>query len=316
MLHRCRTAGYRLVAAAVTVAAGLTLLGAPAGAEPGQIDPKAELPTEGRSAENCSTSFFGVSAANRITSRALEDGRVVSTSVVSRRLPFAVTSMGYGESTGDDQGPYYEIVSLSADKRLRVIKVRDGIDAPARWTAQPLANREFRHRLLTGSPGSFFAVDAKGVLRRWHMLRNDRGQRYLGAGKVVRRGLGGLKTLTNYGTFPLAGGHHTAILFGTTRTGALVQIRVIDRNPDRTDEPVGAVRLVWLRKSGFGKYDTATVGNCNLNYNQAAVTFVDRDGDRAHLYKLTRAITEPTGRRLVDIGEVGPNAHWQFRAAF
>lgn len=318
MLHRCRPAGYRLVAAAVTVAAGLTLLGAPAGAVPDPVDPKAppspsaERPADG----NCSTGLYGVSTANRITARSLDDGRVRNNAVVPRSLPFKVTSMGYGDSGGDEQGFFFEILSQSADKKLRLTTVRYKWSIRnSRWTARPLANGAFRHRLLTGSLDNYFAVDPQGVLRRWHLLRNDRGQRYLGGGTAVRRGLGGLKTLTHYGTFRRKGGN-LAIMFGTTRTGALVQIRVVDRNPKRVDEPVGGVRLVRLRNTGFGKYDTATVGTCNDAYNQAAITFIDRDADRAHLYKLTRAITEPAGTRLVDLGPVGEHAHWQFRAAF
>lgn len=227
-----------------------------------------------------------------------------------------MTSMGYADSGTDRGNLFFELVSQSADKRLRLTTVRYRRDLDdARWTTQPLANSVFPHRLLTGSPANFFAVDQKGVLRRWHLLYNDRGQRYLGAGKVVRRGLDGLKTLTLHGTFPLAGGH-TAILFGTTRSGALVQIRVGDRNPDRVDDAVGPVRLVWLRKRGFGRYDAAALGECHITHNQAAITLIDRDADRARLYKLPQAVTAPAGSRLVDLGEVGPNAHWQFRAAF
>ncbi|WP_154402919.1 hypothetical protein [Nocardioides speluncae] len=316
MLGRSQSARYRLVAASVTLAAGLALVAAPAGAVPDHRDPKASSPTKGPAAADCSTSLFGVSTGNRIMSRSLEDDRVVGNHAVPRRLPFAVTSMGYGESASDINGSFVEILSQNADRtpRLITVRYRNNFD-DGRWTARPLANRDFRHRLLTGSTSNYFAVDAKGVLRRWHLLRNDRGQRYLGSGKAVRRGLGGLKTLTHYGTFVL-GGFHTAVLFGTTRSGGLVQIRVVDRNTDRTDEPVGQVRLVWLRKTGYGRYDTATVGNCNWTYNQAAITLVDRDGDRARTYKLSQALTAPSGKRLVDVGQVGPNAHWQLRAAF
>lgn len=315
MLHRCRPAGYRLVAAVVTVAAGLTLLGAPAGAVPDLSTP-GDPAQERATPANCSTDMLGVTGANRLVHRRLTRGVPDRPdNVAPRRLPFTPTSLAYGSTDHDGSDIVYDLLALNSDRTLRMLTVRSDVPSTElSWTSRPLANRNFRHRLLAGSKLYYFAVDPRGTLRRWYLLRNADGKQYLGRSQVVRRGMGNLKTLSYYHSFNLRG-HHTAILFATTRSGGLMQIRVGDRDPARKDDPVGKVRVVQLRKRGFGNYDLASLSTCNRRYEDPALTYIDRSANVARLYSLGNGVWKPEATRLVNRGQVARDLNWRIRAA-
>lgn len=314
MLRRCLSGRFRL-AAAVAVT-GLTLLTTPADAVPSSSATGDLGQGRATTPPNCSTDLWGVTGANRLVHRQLSNGVPDrSDSVASRTLPFTPESLSYGSTDHDGDDTVLDKVALNRDRTLRMLTVRSDFTSGAiSWTSRPLANRNFRHRLLVGSKLYFFAVDPSGALRRWYLLRNAAGKQYLGGSHVVRRGMGGLKTLSYYHTFNLRG-VHTAILFATTRSGGLMQIRVVDRNPSRKDDPVGKVRVVQLRKSGFGSYTTASLSTCNNRYEYPALTYIDRRANLARLYSLGNGVWKPEAKRLVNRGRVGQDLHWRIRTA-
>lgn len=297
MFHRCLPARYGLAAATAVAVTSLALLTTPADAVP--------------TPSNCSTDVWGVTDENQLVHRQLSRGVPVEPDAVAQRpLTFTPTSVAY-EALGRSA---FNLLTLNTDRTPRMVRVStDFLSGDVTWSSRPLANRNFRHRLLAGSKHSYFAVDPSGTLRRWYLLRNADGKQHLGGSQVVRRGMGGLKTLSYHYTFDLRG-QQTAILFATTRSGALMQIRVVDRDLRRRDDPVGKVQVVRLRERGFGGYTAASLSTCNSRIEYPALTYIDSRGDLAQLYSLGNSVWKPEAKNLVNRGPAGKDKSWRIRA--
>lgn len=310
----------RLVAASAAALTSLTLLIAPANAAPDRTAESGRADADARAAVTCRTSIWGVTSANRLLWRSTRNNSLSRPDVIAAgTLPSRATSLIHKDSgrDGDAAGDrwWQEMVTLNADGTPRLLTAEGTIGGETvTWKSKPLRNRNFRHRVLSKGGGfNYFAVDQAGNLRRWILFHNDRGQLYFGGSQVVRRGMGGLKTLT-YATSIKDAGQTTAVLFGTTRSGALLQIRVGDRAPRRTDDRVGKVRVVTLRKTGFGAYNAVSPTWCNNSPYFPGLTYIDSKADIARLYTL-KGIAAANPANLVNRGRVGRNAHWRIRAA-
>lgn len=310
----------RLAAASAAALTGLTLLNAPATAAPDRTAGSSETAADARATVTCHTAVWGVTSANRLLYRATRNNSLARPDrTAAGTLPSRATSLIFKDSgrDGDADGDrwWQEMVTLNADGTPRLLTAEGTIGSETlTWKSKPLRNRNFHHRVLSKGGGfNYFAVDRSGNLRRWILFRNDRGQLYFGGSQVVRRGMGGLKTLT-YGNSVRDAGQTTSLLFGTTRSGALLQIRVGDRAPRRTDDRVGKVRIVQLRKRGFAGYNAVSPTFCNNNAYFVGLTYIDSKADIARLYTL-KGIAAANPANLVNRGRVGRNVHWRIRAA-
>lgn len=313
-----------LVAASAAALTSLALLNVPATAAPdrttGAADSSADSGADARAAVTCNTGIWGVTSGNRLLRRSTHNSSLSRPDVIAAgTLPSRATSLIFKDSgrDGNAEGDrwWQEMVTLNADGTPRLLTAEGTIGGETiTWKSKPLLNRGFRHRVLSKGGGfNYFAVDGAGNLRRWVLFRNNRGQLYFGSSRVVRKGMGGLKTLT-YATSIRDAGQTTSILFGTTRSGALLQIRVGDRAPQRTDDQVGKVRVVTLRKRGFAAYNAVSPTYCNNSPYFPGLTYIDSNADLARLYTL-KGIAAANPANLVNRGRVGRNVHWRIRAA-
>jgi hypothetical protein len=307
----------RLVAASAAALTGLALLGAPAAAAPDRSGDGRAAAIK-RAEVTCRTAIWGVTSANRLMLRRTRNNSLVEPDhVLPGTLPSRATSIIYKDSGRDGDRWWEEMLTLNDDGIPRQVTVRGvvGSDETPTWSSRKLLNRGFRHRVLAGGGGfNYFAVDRAGNLKRWILFHNDRGGLYFGNGKVVRRGMGGLRTLT-FGSQVKDDGQVTTLLYGTTRSGALLQIRVGDRAPRRTDDQVGKVRVVTLRKRGFAGYNAVSPTWCNANPYFHGLTYIDNKADLARLYTLKGAAAANPAN-LLNRGRVGRNVHWWIRTAF
>lgn len=305
----------RLAAASAAALTGLALLNAPATAAPDRT-PESAGSADPRATVTCRTGVWGVTSANRLLIRDLRNLSVSGRDVVlAGTLPSRATSLIF--KSGDRDGDRFtqEMVTLNTDGIPRIVTARGTAgEEDFTWSSKPMLNRNFHHRVLSlGGGFNYFAVDRSGNLRRWILFHNNRGQLYFGGSQVVRRGMGGLRTLT-YATSINDAGQLTALLFGTTRSGALLQIRVGDRAPRRSDDRVGKVRVVTLRQRGFAGYNAVSPTFCNNSPYFPGLTYIDSKADIARLYTL-KGIAAANPANLVNRGRVGRNVHWRIRAA-
>lgn len=318
----------RIFAAAIVAAATtFALIVPPAGAEPQEVGapdsglrihkPGLAWRTTSAATPTCVQGVPGVTGGQKLIYRRLRNLSLASPDyLASSALPFNVASSAYKTGRSTEGGSETELITLNGDGRPRVVTmILTGDTSQLSWRSKLLLNRGFQHRLIASVGGYYyFMVDKQGTLRRWTMYRNDRDQLYFANGKIVARGMGGLRTLTGY-TKPKLGGVRTAILFGSTRSGALLQIRVGDTNPNTSHEPVGRVRVITIKKRGFARYTNLSPGSCNRNPDFASFTAIDRKANIAHLYTL-KQVSAPRASNLVFRGRVARNAHWRIRATW
>ena len=176
----------------------------------------------------------------------------------------------------------------------------------------PVGNRQAQTpldpRLVAGSGRYYvYGIDSHGNLKRWTRLQDSAGNVWFGSPKLVARHMGGLKTLSYSWTYQINGGWKD-VLYGTTRGGALKQVRIPWRSP-------GNVKITTIKKTGFAAYTGLSLSICNNNAKYLSIIAIDRVHNKARWYTLPGALA-PRGSNLVRRGLVARSADWRLHATF
>jgi len=257
----------------------------------------------------CETSIVGVQPDGRLVDRRVTNTAVEKEYLTADPLSFPVDNMVF---TGAEQvtgGSVSHLNTFSSGDTPRNVDLarQDGSTVHTATVAATYA-KPFSARLVAGSASYFvYTVDGRGRLRQWTRERDDAGHFWFDNPKLVARHMGGLKTLSYSWTFKLDGKWND-FLYGTTRGGALKQIRIPWRKP-------GNAKVVTIKKSGFASYTGLSLSFCGNNAKYLSIVGVDRVHNRARWYTLRGALA-PRAANLVRRGWVAPGAEWRLHGVF
>ena len=257
----------------------------------------------------CETSVIGVLPSGKLVDRWVTNTALNKDRVSTDPLPFAVNSMVWTGTDKTDGGAVTQINTFTSRARPRNIDVT-GQDSSAALTVKvsKVYARSFGPRLVAGSGRYYvYGVDSRGNLKRWTRQRDSAGNLWFDTPKLVARHMGGLKTLSYSWTYKIDGGWKD-VLYGTTRSGALKQVRIPWRRPANA-------KVTTIKKTGFASYTGLSLSFCNDNVRYLSITAIDRVNNRARLYTLPGALT-PRGANLVRRGLVARGSDWRLHATF
>lgn len=288
----------RSVLALVTAAAvALPVVGAEVAAAPAAT--AAEL--------QCSAGVYGFTPKGKLLLRRVRNTTVVSHKSTSTPLSYRVTQLGFMWQDKAAGGYNTHLAAIAADGRPRalLIKDRDG-SGTLQNSSRLMLNRNFEPRLFTNSGGTeVFALDNLNRLQRLQTYRDDSGRFVFDNSRVVLRRMGGLKTLSFYNRQRIDG-VNTDILYATTKTGALKQIRIPVRRP-------GDARGITVKRSGFGAFNGLVLGLCDGDVSKAFVIGVNARDNLAKSFVLRRA-GHPSAANLTLMGRMDRRYTWKLHA--
>lgn len=280
-------------------AAVLSTLGAGAAATPATAAAAA--------APTCLAEVVGLTAGNKFVSRRMENGTVVRQKLTATAVPFRAKQMGFLEQATIKGGVRTSFIAIATDGRPRVLTVKDvNASRSLAQSSKRMTTSGFAPRLFTKSIGPHaFALDDLNRLQRLVTYRDSDGNYFFGSARVALKGMGSLRTLSFYNRQKIAG-VNTDVLYATTRTGALKQIRVPVRRP-------GNARVVTIKRTGFASFSELSLGACNHDLNTAFIIGVDPGHNLARSYVL-RDQAHPSASNLTANGRVAPSYSWKLHA--
>ena len=253
----------------------------------------------------CRGASVGVLPSGKLLNRIHENGRQTRVKTTRTELPFRPTTMGYAGWEQIDGGYREYYLAAARDGRPRMLVVTNK-DARRRLGASVIrfAHTGFTPRLVgMGIAGPHLLALEGSVLRQYRVRSTDNGL-VLRNPRVAKRNMDGLKTLSWYSRQSVAG-VRTDIFLATTRSGALVQVRVPVRNP-------GDTRIVRVKRSGFKRYTGLSLSYCDTRAT-ALIVAVDARNNLARWFTLERQLA-PRARNLTDHGLAAEGKNWRLRA--
>jgi|GEM_PF-4754291 len=264
-----------------------------------------------REALSCHDLVTGFDADGHVVLRFITNGDMAREVVTERSFGFDVLDATMeGVSEGTEGGIDMNIGTISRDGRPRWVYV-DVYGEPIRGhtsfaQAKPFARRTPQQRLLTEAASYFvYMVDTRGRLNRWTTFETETGPYYYGKPMLIRRGMKGLRSLEWNGTMKVQG-RRTDLVWATTRAGALIQIQIPVRKPEKN-------RVLFVKRRGFADVSGLSAGVCNNDKDIASLVTVERSNDRAKWFTLRRQ-TAPRSSPLVAQGRVARTSSWELRA--
>jgi hypothetical protein len=260
-------------------------------------------------APTCETAVVGVLPSGKLIDRDVKNTSLVKEYVSTDPLPFPVNNMVWlgGENTATGSVLYARTFTSGSRPHNIDVTFTDGSTELAVDVSKTYS-RSFAPRLVAGS-GRYYAygVDGAGNLKRWIWRGDSAGNQWFDSPKLVARHMGGLKTLSYSWTYRIDG-RWQDVLYGTTRGGALKQIRIPWRKPARE-------KVTTIKKSGFASYTGLSLSFCNDNTKYLSIVAIDRVHNKARWYTLKRALT-PRATNLTRRGLVARGADWRLHATF
>lgn len=255
----------------------------------------------------CRSAAVGVLPNGKLLKRNLENGRQTGVKVTRAELPFRPTTMGYAGWEEIDGGYREYYVAAARDGRPRFLVVTDK-DARRKMRARAVrfATTGFTPRLIGMGIAGPQLLALEGSVLRQYKIRSSQSGPVLRNPRVAKRNMDGLKTLSWYSRQSV-GGVRTDIFLGTTKAGALVQIRVPVRNP-------GDTKIVRVKRTGFKRYTGLSLSYCNGSPATALIVGVNARGNLARWFTLERQLA-PRPRNLTNHGPAAEGKNWRLRPA-
>ncbi|HET7736916.1 MAG TPA: hypothetical protein VFK52_13135 [Nocardioidaceae bacterium] len=270
----------------------------------------AEAATPQRAAGlTCSTGVRGFTADGKMVSRGFANATLKSDKISGNSLP--VVPRGISILSGKEiEGGFSETyTSINPDGRARLITLTQ-LTASETTTvsAKNMKNSGFYQRLLTSADSYYeYMVDGRGVLRRFTTTQDQRGRISFEDPVVVRRKLGSLKSLTYAGAMRI-NDLRTDLLWGTTKKGALVQLRIPVKK-------LGQSSLRVVKRGGFADVTGLVPSYCNNKVSHVSLIAVEAANNRARWFTLRDQAT-PKAANLVNHGLIGEGLNWRIRSTF
>lgn len=255
----------------------------------------------------CSAGVYGFTPKGKMLLRRVENTTVVNQKSTPTPLSYRVTQLGFMWQEKVAGGFNTHLSAIAADGRPRalLVKDRDG-SSTLQNSSRLMLNRNFEPRLFTNSGGTeVFALDNLNRLQRLQTYRDDSGRFVFDSGRVLLRRMGGLKTLSFYNRQQI-GGVNTDILYATTKTGALKQIRVPVRRP-------GDARVLTVKRSGFGAFNGLVLGACDGDLAKAFIIGVNARDNLAKSFVLLGQ-GHPSAANLTLMGRMDRRYTWKLHA--
>lgn len=221
----------------------------------------------------------------------------------------AITNLLFFDSVKVNGGFVEHIETIVSQSTPRRFSLRD-IDAQPNLTLQPgpaYKPGKFSPRLVAGSGRYYvYGVGTDGDLSRYTRFATSTKQYYYSAKTIVAHNMGGLRSLSYYASYQIAG-KWTDILYGTTSSGGLKQLRIAWSAPKSPSFRTEAT-------TGFTGTTGLSLSNCNDNDNYLSVIAINRSTGEARWF--TKAGVLQSVGPVVDRGPVQPDADWHVHATF
>lgn len=261
-------------------------------------------------AMHCDTGVIGVLPSGRLMERDVRN-TVITGEKKSAPLPYKVDSMYGGVPSDTISGGFVQHFFVHASGRpAKLIDVTDKtassiltVGVHLRYHLSPVG------RTFTAS-GRFYTygIAPNGNLTRWTRFTDNAGHYWFANPKVVRAGMGGVKTLSFMFWFKTDSGVRTDMLYATTKSGALKQFQIPWGAP-------GKPKVTTIKKTGFAQYTGTSLSWCNASGTIGSIVAVDSVHNQARWYTLAGQY-KPSGVNLVRHPLVGRGANWRLHAVF
>jgi hypothetical protein len=258
----------------------------------------------------CPTQIVGVQGDGRLIFRTLTNAEIVSEKTTPAPLKFDPTAFALYDFKTIEGG--YRL-GLRAIQRLgspSIITVtqHDGSDALHVVGYKRMKNTGFDGFGAFAGSGSYYVFTAAhGKLMRWTTYEDSRGRLAYTFATVVTKNIPGLRTLS-FLTRKRVDGALSDILWGTTKTGKLQQIRV------PVDDPKNP-KVITVRKHGFDAVNAISLSYCGNHLSTLSLIAISGAADTARWFTM-RDQFQPRSRNLTDHGPAGEGAHWHLHATF
>jgi hypothetical protein len=146
-----------------------------------------------------------------------------------------------------------------------------------------------------------------GTLKRWTTYRDPRGRLSYIDSTIVAKNVPGLRTLS-FIFRKKVDGAVSDVLWGTTKTGKLQQMRI------PVDHPENA-KVVTVRKHGFDTVNAVSLSYCNDHPSTLSMIAISGSANSARWFTL-RDQFQPRSRNLTNHGPAGQGANWHLHSTF
>jgi hypothetical protein len=268
------------------------------------VAPPAKAPMQ------CPTQIVGVRGDGRLIFRTLTNAHIDSEKTTISPLTFDPTGFALYDFKTVDGG--YKL-GIRAIRRLgspAIITVaqHDSVDTLHVVGYKTMRNTSFDGFGAFAGSGSYYVFTAShGTLTRWTTYKDPRGRLSYTFATVVTKNVPGLRTLS-FMTRKRVDGALSDILWGTTKTGTLQQIRVPVDDPKHP-------RVITVRKHGFDDVNAISLSYCGAHLSTLSIIAISGSTDTARWLTM-RDQFQPRSRNLTDHGPAGEGANWHLHATF
>jgi hypothetical protein len=258
----------------------------------------------------CPTQVVGVQGDGRMIFRTLTNAQIVSEKTTPAPLTFDPTGFALYDFKTVKGGYRLGIRAIQRLGYPSIISVtqHDSSDSLHVVGYKTMKNTDFHGFGAFAGSGSYYVFTAwHGKLKRWTTSKDPRGVLAYTSATVVTKNVPGLRTLS-FMTRKRVDGALSDILWGTTNTGKLQQIRVPVDDPRHP-------KVITVRKHGFDAVNAISLSYCGNHQSTLSLIAISGAADTARWLTM-REQFQPRSRNLTDHGLAGEGANWHLHATF
>jgi hypothetical protein len=257
---------------------------------------------------SCGTQVVGVTNNRTLILRDLNNDAIVGEKTATRALPFKPSSMALAWAKDTQRGYNLGVRTINPHGRPTILTVKAVDGRPhVTYTSDRMLNRSFSPRAFAGSASFYVFTTTRGVVKRWTSYHNRRGQLFYDDPVVVTKNAPAMATLS-YALRKRVDGARSDILWGTTKSGALVQMRVPVTHPDRA-------KIIVVKRRGFAEVTGLSLSFCGGHAASLSIMAISKSNNNATWYTLKKQFS-PRATNLTKHGLAGVGANWRLNATF
>jgi hypothetical protein len=255
----------------------------------------------------CSTQVVGVTEDRKIIIRTLTNATIDEEKQSFGALPFDPSGTAFFEYHEIKHGYTMGIRAVNPHRRPAIFTVKQLNGKPnLTFTTKRMGPAHFTAGVFAGSAGYYVFAVVHGTVTRWTTFKDRRGHLSYGDPRVVARSTN-LTTLSFTFRKKVPGGV-SDVLWGTTRAGELVQLRV------PIDDPRDS-RLRIVKRRGFDDVSDISLGFCGGHASTLSIIAIDGSANEATWYTV-RDQFAPRASNVTNRGLAGDGADWRIHATF
>jgi hypothetical protein len=273
----------RAVLTVIVVTASLSAVRAPASAVPPIDDSR---PADRAGEPNCSTGLVIATDDGRVRYDLVEKDKVTSSRPSKRKLGFTVSAWGFYDDIDGKKTDVFQLNAITSKGERKVSLSFTGKKKIGLSSTRYAKARGFKPVLFAdGYTYYAYIVTSSGQLQRWTLTRFRDGKVRFADKVALADGMSELTSLQTTAVFKLKGSAKE-VLYGTTVGGALVQLTIPIKRPQR-------MKTRTLLSSGLEGVTELSWSTCGNSLDHTSLIAVDPEAGTARWVTIKHSNTRP-----------------------